>query len=92
MFFSVIGTLAYFHILFAIKHSAFFASSAPTLRPAHAVLMGGSWVHVSEYKWADAKSGHDLSSSPLELQQIVFSMDPAVSRRYKEVSLSLLPL
>src|SRR5437764_14783490 len=86
VFFSVIGTLAYFHVLTAIKHSAFFASSAPTLRPAHALLMHNTWVRVPEARWSDAKSASDPSASPLELQQIMFSFDPALSRRFKDVS------
>jgi hydroxymethylglutaryl-CoA reductase (NADPH) len=72
VFFSVVGTLAYFHVLSAIKHSAFFATtSSPTIRPAHALFRQDEWVPVSESKW---RSGLD-NVTPLELQQIVFNLN-----------------
>ena len=59
VFFCILGTLCYFHILSAIKHSAFLdpAAHAPTplvLRPAWAVHRAGEWVGVREAVWAGA--------------------------------------
>jgi hydroxymethylglutaryl-CoA reductase (NADPH) len=78
VFFAIVGTLAYFQVLSAIKHSSFFAPSVPsTVRPAHALLRDGEWVGVDEdwylkrVKTADAR--------PLELQQLIFSLDSAQS-------------
>lgn len=84
--FFVLGTLAYFHVLSAIKHSSFFAPTYPsTLRPAHALLRDSDWVGVSESKWQDAasSSGGVLG---LELQQIAFSMDDSLSHTNEKVS------
>ena len=84
VFFSVIGTLAYFHVLSAIKHSAFFAPSfPPTLRPTLALLRHDEWVGVRENVWFHGKSGADNLVKPLELQQIVLSLDSA--HKTKEV-------
>ena len=73
VFFSVIGTLAYFHILDGIKHSSFFAPTFPsTLRPASARLSQTEWLPVLEREWFAAwKHGEQA----LELQPIVFSLD-----------------
>jgi hydroxymethylglutaryl-CoA reductase (NADPH) len=66
VFFSVIGTLAYFHILNAIKHSSFFAPTIlPHLRPAQAILSQGDWVSVREHIW----------SRPVEVQQLIYTLD-----------------
>jgi len=47
VFFSVIRTLAYFHVLSAIKHSAFLAPSfPPTFWPTLALLRHDEWVGV----------------------------------------------
>jgi hydroxymethylglutaryl-CoA reductase (NADPH) len=76
VFFSVIGTLAYFHVLSAIKHSAFLAPASPSaLRPAHALLRDNEWVAVPEGKWQETRPGHDQSVTPFEMQQVVFSVD-----------------
>lgn len=67
VFFSVIGTLAYFHILNAIKHSSFFAPSLlPPLRPAQAILShtDGLWLSIP----------HHNHIVPIELQQLVFTL------------------
>jgi hydroxymethylglutaryl-CoA reductase (NADPH) len=75
--FSVLGTLAYFHVLSAIKHSSFFAPTYPsTLRPAHTLLRDKEWVGVSESKWYDATTTPINGMIPLELQQIIFTLDP----------------
>jgi hydroxymethylglutaryl-CoA reductase (NADPH) len=72
--FSILGTLAYFHVLSAIKHSSFFAPTYPsTLRPAHALLRHNEWVSVSE---SDATAMSTNSIVSLELQQIIFTLDP----------------
>lgn len=74
----VFGTLAYFHVLSAIKHSAFFTPThSPTLRPAHALLRDNKWVGVGE---SDA-------TTRLELQQIIFSLDSTPVYKTGAVSL-----
>ncbi|KAG0708040.1 hydroxymethylglutaryl-coenzyme A reductase-domain-containing protein [Suillus ampliporus] len=74
VFFAIVGTLAYFQVLSAIKHSSFFAPSIPsTLRPAHALLRDGEWVGVDE-DWY-IKRVKTADSRPLELQQLIFSLD-----------------
>lgn len=74
VFFSIIGTLAYFHILSAIKHSSFFApTTLPPLRPAHALLRQEQWVPVTDKAWLKPRPG----VQPVELQQIVFAADDA---------------
>jgi len=76
VFFSIVGTLAYFHILNAIKHSAFFASSYPaTLRPSHVLLRQDEWVTVRDTFWNHVKSGSDDSVVPVILQPVEFSLD-----------------
>ncbi|KAF7975535.1 hypothetical protein HWV62_9365 [Athelia sp. TMB] len=74
--FFVFGTLAYFQVLSAIKHSSFWATTYPsTLRPAHALLRDGEWIGVSESKWLDAKVSPVNGVVALEMQQILFSLD-----------------
>ncbi|KAH8101970.1 3-hydroxy-3-methylglutaryl-coenzyme A reductase [Cristinia sonorae] len=76
VFVCVLATLAYFHILTAIKHSSFFAPSFPaTLRPAHARLADGQWVGVSERDWFQAFKHSEDGDRTVELQQVVFSLD-----------------
>ncbi|KAJ4468808.1 hydroxymethylglutaryl-CoA reductase [Lentinula aciculospora] len=78
VFFSIVGTLAYFHILSAIKHSAFFAPSYPSvLRPSHALLRGDEWVGVRDTFWLHAKAKYapDAAILPLELFPVEFSLD-----------------
>ncbi|KAG1844497.1 hypothetical protein F4604DRAFT_84444 [Suillus subluteus] len=78
VFFAIVGTLAYFQVLSAIKHSSFFAPAVPsTLRPAHALLRDGEWVGVDEDWYLKRVKTSD--SRPLELQQLIFSLDPAQS-------------
>lgn len=72
MCFAIIGTLAYFHVLSAIKHSAFFAPTLPsTLRTAHALLRDGEWVGVDADWYGRRKA--DPNSRAVELQQVIFS-------------------
>ncbi|KAJ7652207.1 hydroxymethylglutaryl-coenzyme A reductase-domain-containing protein [Mycena rosella] len=66
VFLSVVGTLAYLHVLNAIKHSAFFASPAP-VRAAYA-LYTHDWISVPKAMWL-----RDDQIPRLDLQQIVFT-------------------
>lgn len=66
VFLSVVGTLAYLHILNQIKHSAFFAPLTP-VRSAYA-LYTHDWLPVREAVWF-----RDDSVPRLDLQQILFS-------------------
>lgn len=68
VFFSIVGTLAYFHVLTAIKHSAFFSGPSLTasLRPTTVSLQDGKWV---------ASSWTKTDENRLELQQIVWNGD-----------------
>ncbi|KAJ7160871.1 hydroxymethylglutaryl-coenzyme A reductase-domain-containing protein [Mycena filopes] len=72
VFLSVVGTLAYLHILHTIKHSAFFAPPPP-VRAAYA-LYTHDWLPVRESAWF-----HDDNLPRLDLQQLVFSgpLEPA---------------
>jgi len=73
VFFVIVGILAYFQVLSAIKHSSFFAPSIPpTHRPAHALLRDGGWVSVDE-EWY-MKRAKSAAFRPLELQQLMFSL------------------
>ncbi|KAF7359489.1 3-hydroxy-3-methylglutaryl coenzyme A reductase [Mycena sanguinolenta] len=65
VFLSVVGTLAYLHILSTIKHSAFFAPPPP-VRPAYA-LYTGDWVPQPPTVWRR----DDVPR--LDLQQLVFT-------------------
>jgi hydroxymethylglutaryl-CoA reductase (NADPH) len=71
VFFSIIGTLAYFHILHAIKHSTFLDPGAvyspPVVKPAHVRFKVG----VRESTWVQSPGG----GAAVELQQIIFTMD-----------------
>ncbi|KAF9443874.1 hypothetical protein P691DRAFT_712652 [Macrolepiota fuliginosa MF-IS2] len=78
VFFCIVGTLAYFHILNAIKHSAFLSPTitpyaATSLRPAHVLLRHGEWVGMKESAWSHAKV--DKRVTALELQQLVVTLD-----------------
>lgn len=78
VFFFIIGTLAYFRVLSAIKHSSFIAPVFPsTLSTAHALLRDGQWVVVDqEWYLKRASSPH---AQRLELQQLVFSQASTVN-------------
>ena len=89
VFFSIIGTLAYFHILHAIKHSAFLdparaVYSPPVVRPAHVLFKLGEWVGVRESTWVQSAGG-----AAVELQQVVFTVD-GVKMKASEVGLSFI--
>ncbi|KAF8999089.1 hypothetical protein BDQ17DRAFT_762992 [Cyathus striatus] len=93
VFFCIVSTLAYFHILDAVKHSAFLAppaySLAPPLKSAHALYKYGEWVSVTPLTWNNAKA--DVRVTPIELQQIVVSLDAAGGRNSITFSDSTLP-
>lgn len=75
VFFSIVGTLAYFHILSAIKHSAFFAPTYPsTLRPAYALQRDGEWVGVGADYW------NVHGGARVEVQQVVLTLDSVKSK------------
>ena len=81
VFFFIVATLAYFHVLSAIKHSSFLAPNSPsTLRPAHTLLRDGKWVSVSENTWYDARHSEN-GVTTLELQQIVLSLDAKAAKK-----------
>ena len=82
------ATLAYFHILAAIRESTFLSPAIPTsLRPAHALLRDEQWAAVPERVWAAAN--HD-NEERLEFQQIVFGLDSSLKRTkaYADVEFS----
>jgi len=75
--FFIIGTLAYFRILSAIKHSAFFTPAFPSSpSAAHALLRDGQWVVVDE-KWYQERVPSSRTQK-FELQQLVFSQPEAM--------------
>jgi hydroxymethylglutaryl-CoA reductase (NADPH) len=76
VFFCIIGTLAYFHILHAIKHSLILDQgrtdnvySPPVVRPAHVLFKSGEWVGVRESAWVQSAEG------AVELQQVIYTVD-----------------
>lgn len=76
VFFAIVGTLAYFYILGAVKHSAFLDppySQPPTLEPTHALFKHGEWVSVTNKSWNAART--ERRAAVLELQQLVISLD-----------------
>lgn len=86
VFFSVIGTLAYFHILSAIKNSNFLLPTADeVLRPAHVLLRNGEWMTATERLWSHQQVDPGNSMVPVELQQLIFSLD--TPERAREVRL-----
>ncbi|KAF8170245.1 hydroxymethylglutaryl-coenzyme A reductase-domain-containing protein [Mycena galopus ATCC 62051] len=66
VFLSIVGTLAYLHILNTVKHSAFFAPPPP-VRPAYA-LYTHDWLSVPSSVWR-----REDSVPRLDLQQLVFT-------------------
>ena len=82
VFFCIIGTLAYFHILNAIKHSTFLdpagsgnVYSPPVMKPAHVLWRLGEWVSVRESRIKSAAAGG--SGIVVDVQQLVFTVDSA---------------
>ncbi|KAI0032617.1 hydroxymethylglutaryl-coenzyme A reductase-domain-containing protein [Vararia minispora EC-137] len=76
-FFFVLATLAYFHVLSAVKQSSFFAiNQHPPLRPAYALLRDQTWRSVQDSAWQNALAHpSDASTTTLELQQFVLAAD-----------------
>ncbi|KAF7357002.1 3-hydroxy-3-methylglutaryl coenzyme A reductase [Mycena venus] len=66
VFLSVVGTIAYLHILNTVKHSAFFAPPPP-VRSSYA-LYTNDWMPVPSSVWR-----RDDSVPRLDLQQIIFN-------------------
>ncbi|KAF8271883.1 hydroxymethylglutaryl-coenzyme A reductase-domain-containing protein [Lactarius quietus] len=82
VFFFVLATLAYFHVLSAIKHSSFFApTSLPPLRPSHALWHNGDWATVQESEWYSAQRSHVTA---VDLQQLVMSFDARTAKKISE--------
>jgi hydroxymethylglutaryl-CoA reductase (NADPH) len=79
VFFFVLATLAYFHVLSAIKHSSFFApTSLPPLRPSHARWHNGDWATVQESEWYTALRSHVTA---VDLQQLVMSFEARTAKK-----------
>ncbi|KAF6757834.1 hydroxymethylglutaryl-CoA reductase [Ephemerocybe angulata] len=105
VFFCIVGTLAYFHILNAIKHSAFLspaynshAYAAASLRPAYVLNRMGEWVGVREARWNRDRTTQENKLAVAEVQQLVFNVDALVwnswakDTQQETVSLSIPPL
>ncbi|KAH7101425.1 hydroxymethylglutaryl-coenzyme A reductase-domain-containing protein [Auriculariales sp. MPI-PUGE-AT-0066] len=67
----ILATLAYFHVLHAVKHSQFFQPTVHTYRPAVALLpfSHDSWIPVTEHDW-ESRSGGGV-----EVQQLALSLE-----------------
>jgi len=89
VFFFVLATLSYFHVLSAIKHSSFFApSTLPPLRPSHALWRGNEWVPIPETEY-DALV-HQFPRVPVvDLQQFTMSFDARTAKKVREQRSSL---
>lgn len=86
VFFTIIGTLAYFHVLNAIKHSAFLSPSYDplthtvshaALRPAYVLNRMGEWVGIRESRWSKDRT-EKTNLAAAEVQQLVFNVDALV--------------
>ncbi|KAF8345352.1 hydroxymethylglutaryl-CoA reductase [Amanita rubescens] len=76
VFFAIVGTLAYFYVLGAVKHSAFLDppySQPPILEPTHALFKHGEWVSITNKSWNTART--ERRATVLELQQLLISLD-----------------
>ena len=69
----IFATLAYFHVLAAIKQTTFlspsYSSVLGTLRPAYALLTHAHVLPVDERSW------YDNTQTRVELQQLVFTLE-----------------
>lgn len=84
VFFFVLATLSYFHVLSAVKHSSFFApSTLSPLRPSHALLRGNEWVAVPETEH-DALVRQPNRLSVIDLQQLSMSFDGRTAKKIAE--------
>ncbi|KAI0264687.1 hydroxymethylglutaryl-coenzyme A reductase-domain-containing protein [Gloeopeniophorella convolvens] len=87
VFFFVLATLAYFHVLSAIKHSSFFApTSLPRLHPSHVIWHDNEWVNVQEGDWYDAIAHQSKRVPAVDLQQLVMSFDARTAKKVGESS------
>ncbi|KAI0305163.1 hydroxymethylglutaryl-coenzyme A reductase-domain-containing protein [Multifurca ochricompacta] len=85
--FFVLATLAYFHVLSAIKHSSFLApTTQSSIHPSHAIWRSNEWVNVQEREWLDAVTNPSTRVAAIDLQQLVMSFD---ARTAKKVASSL---
>jgi len=79
VFFCIVGTLSYFHILSAIKHSAFLSPSYShpnlALRPSYVLHRAGEWVGVRESRWIKERERPADNLAAAEVQQLVFNTD-----------------
>lgn len=85
VFFFFIGTLAYFHVISAIKHSAFWGASSTgspsfpnpnlNLKPAYALLRGDEWVTVRESFWNDTKAKENVEILSVELHTVEYELN-----------------
>lgn len=79
VFFFVLATLSYFHVLSAIKHSSFFApTNLPPLRPSYALLRSNNWVTVPE---TEALARQSTRVSAIDLQQLSMSFDARTAKK-----------
>jgi hydroxymethylglutaryl-CoA reductase (NADPH) len=84
VFFFVLATLAYFHVLSAIKHSSFFApTTLPPLRPSHALWRSNEWVNVPESEWKDALDHPSTRAPAIDLQQLDMSFDARTAKKVR---------
>ena len=84
VFFFVLATLSYFHVLSAVKHSSFFAPSTPSpLRSSHALLRGNEWVAVPETEY-NALVRQPNRVSVVDLQQLSMSFDDRTAKKVRE--------
>jgi hydroxymethylglutaryl-CoA reductase (NADPH) len=84
VFFFILATLAYFHVLSAIKHSSFFApTTLPPLRPSHALWRSNEWVNVPESEWKDALDHPSTRAAAIDLQQLVMSFDTRTAKKVR---------
>jgi hydroxymethylglutaryl-CoA reductase (NADPH) len=85
----VLATLAYFHVLSAIKHSTFYSptvAGSSVLRSSYALLRDGEWVSVGEDVWREREE------RKIELQQVVFSLDALKGGKWGKAEVSVLSL
>ncbi|KAF9068907.1 hydroxymethylglutaryl-coenzyme A reductase-domain-containing protein [Rhodocollybia butyracea] len=84
VFFFIAVTLAYFHVISSIKHSAFFATSySSILRPSYVLLRNNEVVTVRDNFWhlAKAKYSADASILPVELFPLEYSLDSVLQNK-----------
>jgi hydroxymethylglutaryl-CoA reductase (NADPH) len=80
-FFFVLATLAYFHVLDAVKHSSFFEKAAhPPLRPAYALFSQREheWRPVKEAAWVGALAHPAETTAAVDVQQFTLPLDDKV--------------